>query len=199
MLSRSVVADLHIPLCYGNFIPDADNLYIDFAGFEVLDCPTDSAFTGDFLAVALEANVGMGATFTYGTSLNNPELIGGATIFTIDFKCSQDLAADLTHETTWIHGIHPYKYGESLRADLTVSQFYTNFEGIQNFNEGTTIDHTITLITDERRRTVRHLESGCLPNEYVPMTESGDLDWSQYNPVPIELDPYTHEIKAICE
>lgn len=200
VLSRSMVADIHIPLCYGNFIPDADNLYIDFAGFEVSDCPSHSAYAGEYLTAELETTSGVGATFWYGTVIPREiTLIGGATIFAIEFKCSQDLAADLTHETTWIHGIHPYKYGESLRADLTVSQFYTNFEGIQNFYEGTTIDHRITLITDERRRTVRHLESGCLPNEYVPMTESGDLDWSQYNPVPIELDPYTHEIKAICE
>lgn len=200
LLSRSVVADLYIPLCYGNFIPDADNLYIDFAGFEVLDCPTNSAFTGEYLAAALEANAGISGTFTYGTSLNEPELIGGATIFDIiEFRGSQNLAADLTHESTWIHGIRPYQTGERLSADLTVSQFYSNFEGVHNFYDGTTIDHRVELITDMRRRTVRFLESGCLSNEYVPMTESGDLDWSQFNPVPIELDPYTHEIKAICE
>lgn len=196
--SKPLYANQYIPLCYGNFIPDPDNLYIDFAGIEVLECPAHSAFVGETLTGALESNSGVGAAHYYGETFTVTELIGGSTVFEIEFKGSQNLAADLTHDSTWMFLRNVY-HGENLRADLTVSQKYSNFEGLIEFRYGEAFAQNTSLITDVRRRTVRHLESGCLSNEYVPMTESGDLDWSQFNPVPVELDPFTHEIKAICE
>lgn len=198
LFSKQLVGDQFIPLCYGNFISDPENVYIDFAGFEVLDCPSNSAFVGETLFVSISSDVGVGTTFYHGQTMVVDALIGGATILRIDFSGSEALTCDLTHETTIVF-VYPFVGGERLSAALTVNQKYSNLPGLIEFTEGMTFAQNLSLITSPRTRTVRHLESGCLSNEYVPMTEDGDLDFSLFNPIPIELDPFTHEIKAICE
>jgi hypothetical protein len=43
------------------------------------------------------------------------------------------------------------------------------------------------------------LEDGCLDNEYIWQDENGDPIPEKFNPVPVELDPYQHDIKARCQ
>ena len=45
---------------------------------------------------------------------------------------------------------------------------------------------------------VKLKEQGCLDNEYIPLDEHGDPDWSKFQNVPIEGDQYQHDIKAEC-
>lgn len=57
---------------------------------------------------------------------------------------------------------------------------------------------TMTLGNLVTEYDVKFVEIGCLDNEYVPQTENGDPDYSKFNPVPVELDTFYHELKAIC-
>lgn len=41
-------------------------------------------------------------------------------------------------------------------------------------------------------------ELGCLPNEYIPIDEDGDPIPDLFNPIPVELDTYQHQIQAYC-
>ena len=43
------------------------------------------------------------------------------------------------------------------------------------------------------------LEDGCLDNEYIWQDENGDPIPEKFNPVPVELDPFQHDLKARCQ
>jgi hypothetical protein len=55
---------------------------------------------------------------------------------------------------------------------------------------------TVTKLTLDYN--VEFLESGCLDNEFVPTTPEGYLDYSKFNPVPVELDYFEHSVLAHC-
>lgn len=164
-------------LCPGNFIPNGDNIYVELE-YEYPDgCYADYIYHGSTLSF------GVLKTFP------NPQ---------VKFYDGADMVFNLTYDTPWAFQAH---HGERLEW------WYLDFRGFQegqsvvfDFYEppilgfhGESMECSLTI-----KYEVKLLEEGCFDNEYVWMTENGDPDPKKFNPVPVELDPFQHDILGIC-
>jgi hypothetical protein len=164
-------------LCSGNFIPDGDHVNVELVATDSICSDSILIFSGESAKVDIQNNVQ----------------------FQIPLHDGARLEFDIILQSAWILNFYG---GENLRIsniDLAANfqegaevsiQFeekdITGFEGaVMEFNLSTDYD-------------VEFLEVGCLENEFVPANENGDPDMERFNPVPVELDFFSHSIKARC-
>lgn len=171
---------LKIRLCKGNFIPDGDNIVVELTATDNEDCEVNFAYEGATMDCALSPELHMPYAMTEG----------------------ETMTFDLVLVTAWI--LNAYE-----GAELTIHNFPA--EMAVNMGDGalgsftfmpdtwTGADGAIMtcggLSTDYD---VEFLEVGCLDNEFIPTNENGDPEPELAHTVPMELDPFYHEIKARC-
>lgn len=170
---------INFPLCPVNFIPDGDNVYVELDYIDDSSCYADYFHTGEVAVVhSFQANQNFQEHYHEGARM--------------DF--------DLTIQAAWVllalHGEHArvsnpemeiaVRTGESASASFYVSPII-----------GATGEHVEVSLTTIYE--VVFLEDGCLDNEYIWQDENGDPIPEKFNPVPVELDPYQHDIKARCQ
>lgn len=164
-------------LCYGNFIPDGDNTFIELVSEYNDDCYADFIFVGEEANVEIENNVQ----------------------FDLNMYASERMFVDLYIEPILLFRVWHGEYARISNPEFPVS-FHTGetltfdfYEDRWNFYTGESALLNITTEYD-----VEFLEMGCLDNEYVPIDEYGDPDLENFNPVPVELEFFRHSIKARC-
>mgnify|MGYP003541953827 FL=1 len=169
---------INFALCPGNFIPDGDNIFVELDFNDSSDCEAHYIRAGE--------------SFTIGTleaSQNfQPAMYAGETAF-----------VSITIED----GLYfVFRTGETLI--LPVELGGASYEGASmrfSFYEppiiaahGEHVESDLVIKYD-----VRFEEVGCLDNEFIYQDENGDPIPEKFNPVPVELDPYQHDIRAICQ
>lgn len=174
-------------LCRGNFIPDADNMFIELSVDEE-NCSADAVFNeGTQMDVVTQFNPQMGVHFGAEHVMQFDIIVNGP--YNIEFNYS---AGNLSHPilTTDETAMYlDFYHGESAKA-FTNEKLFNDI----HFGEG----HMVIVTELNTSNTVEFLENGCLENEFVPVKESGDPDWDKFNPVPVEEDNFRHEIKVKC-
>lgn len=170
--------DVNFRLCHGNFIPDPEFTFIELESVYDEDCVADFMFTGENMTLVLQNNVDVS---------KSTQQVGE--YMAIEF------------EEPWL--LRGY-VGEFTRiSNPEFSPHFYQGERIVNFNfyepaydmlDG--VSATITSLTTDYD--VEFLEQGCLENEFVPSDEYGDPDMEKFNPVPVELDEFSHSILARC-
>lgn len=189
-------SDINFRLCYGNFLLEPDDLFIEMTAITP-ECRSQATIsTGEILSVSLSTQDHLSTVMSSGEYMGDDAdlvfegkwqaIIGIGERLQCELKTFPQFTdfASVTMST-----------GENLSANLTPDQNYSDF-GAVNFFHGEAMQAPDELITD---RYVSFLEGGCLPNEYMPQTPEGDPDLEKFNPVPIEFDRYRHEIKGKCE
>ena len=189
-LQRLSADDLqNIQLCRGNFIPDSENIFIELSVDEE-NCTAESVFlNGEQFVTTIQTYEKFGFDMHEGQNVKTEQEFKDAwvvdnqkdgTVFTLD-----------TFETD--------------ETSLGSVKFYEGQSSVTYHPEDVLFDN-IHFLAGEYSTTgdvisgnfVEFLESGCLPNEFVPVKPSGDPDWINFNPVPVEEDDYRHEVKARC-
>lgn len=169
---------LDIKLCYGNFIPDGDFAFIELISEYDDNCVSDLMFTGESASFDLENTVGIPLNMYEGQVVNVNVTIDP--IMLLRFYTGEYVRiSNPMFEPRFYHG------------EYVTHDYY---EAPWNFYHGEEIE-PVTVTTDYD---VEFLERGCLDNEYVPSNEHGDPDWDKFNPVPVELEFFSHSIKAHC-
>lgn len=165
-------------LCYGNFIPDGDLVFIELVSTYDDGCEAHYAYTGEACEIELENNV--------QDQVNN--------------YVGEYMSFDLVIEPIMLFVAYEGQYARISNPEFTFLAS-DGARGTFDFYEPPWFaaegQHMapINLVTDYD---VEFLEQGCLDNEYVPTNENGDPDWEKFNRVPVELEPYRHSIKARC-
>lgn len=173
-------------LCRGNFIPDADNVFIELSVDEE-NCSADAVFhEGTQMDIVPQFNPQMGVHFGAEHVMEFDIIVNGP--YNIEFNHGTALHRPIltTDETAMRLNFY---HGESAK---TFSHEIL-FDDI-HFGEG----HMGIVTELTTGNSVEFLENGCLENEFVPVKESGDPDWDKFNPVPVEEDNFRHEIKVKC-
>lgn len=170
--------DVNFRLCHGNFIPDPEFTFIELESVYDEDCVADFMFTGENMTLVLQNNVDVS---------KSTQQVGE--YMAIEF------------EEPWLLRGYVGEYARISNPEFS-PHFYQG-ERIVNFNfyepaydmiDG--VSATITSLTTDYD--VEFLEQGCLENEFVPSDEYGDPDMEKFNPVPVELDEFSHSILARC-
>jgi hypothetical protein len=169
-------------LCKGFFIPNGNNIQVELT--DVLDesCYVDRIYTGEKLGTVLcnFCNVShrnySGEYADAALTVNKPwELLAwGGEHFEIGSLST----------TVKLGGLNPTD-----GSDVYIKFYEPDWIGA----EGQTA--TISIEFDVQ---VEFVDDGCLENEYIYMNEDGDPIPEKFTPVPIELYPYQHDIKARC-
>lgn len=172
--------DILVRLCKGNFIPDGDNVVVELISTDTEDCEVNFGYEGAEMFCVLENNV-------------------QDTLLTFE---GAHMDAILTVPTNWYFnfwdGAHlsihnfPAEMQVNMRDGAAATfrfaeQLWSGFEGAQ---------FTIGSLTTEYD--VEFLEVGCLDNEFIPTNENGDPEPELAHTVPMEFDPFYHELKARC-
>jgi hypothetical protein len=171
-------------LCKGYFIPSGNNIFIELT--DVLDenCYADYVYTGEVMRAAISNTRGVGGPIYSGETL----LIKGLKDSTRNLKLEE------------------IEVGERLDFNLatTIRQSGYAIEGSRmSFKfwepDWRAFEGQSAVITSlELDVQIEFVESGCLENEYIYMDENGDPIPEKFEPMPIELYPYQHDIKARC-
>lgn len=176
-LGQNVV---NIRLSTGNLIPDSSNLDIEL----VYTYPEGNQIylfnSGESLKVELIPKYGIPTSMASGEYMD-AELSD----FIVRFQDGEHMYAHI--QSDQIIGAKQYT-GERFVSpiyDPPIIPFFGVGESIY-LGDITTTYH------------VTFLDAGCLDNEYIPIDEDGDPIPELFNPVPVELDMYLHEIKAKC-
>ena len=168
----------NVYLCLGNFIPDADSVDVELLATELELCQDYTMLAGERMVSSMSAQYSL-----YPLAYTGEYVV-------------VDLFIDPTLRCTAYTGenlrwFDPYFEPMVRTGEHVTFRFeepdYEFFTGENVLVESLTIEYNVWF-----------LEAGCLPNEYIPTTESGDLDYDKFNPVPIELDHFRHEIRAMC-
>lgn len=168
---------INFPLCPVNFIPDGDNVYVELDYIDDTSCYADYFHTGETLAVhSFQVNQNFQERYYEGARMDMELTIRDAWVL---------LA--YTGETMVDFNPNPMAYaGETMAFSFYVSPIIGA--------HGEHVEASLTTIYE-----VVFLEEGCLDNEYIWQDENGDPIPEKFNPVPVELDPYQHDIKAKCQ
>lgn len=170
----------HINLCYPNVFPLADNMEVE------LDFNEDSCYT-DMLMMGENVSFKVSATF----GLQIPLIATG-----------EMLTTTLTTYGIWaVRFSHGQALITTLGTTASMELYVRTGEVVQEtFEEpsvlfycGESFEATLQTTFD-----VEFTERGCLDNEYVYMTETGDEDKDKFSPAAVELAPFSHDIKARC-
>ena len=177
------VSDFETPihdfkLCRGNLIPNGDHVNVELISVYDEACEADLMVTGEHMSVELSNNIRDTVLIYEGQ-----HAIAEVTIdplILIRFYAGEYVRVSNPEFTPLVYN------GEYVALD---------FEG-EVYRAGTG-EHLapINLSTDYD---VEFLERGCLDNEYVPTNENGDPDWDKFTRVNIEMEYFTHSIKARC-
>ena len=170
--------DINFPLCPVNFIPDGDNVYVELDFTDDTTCSSDYAYAGETAVVgSLQAFPNF-----------QPAMFTG-----------ERMEVALVYTPLW--GVH-FPMGEEVKTPLELSFNFGHGESVRGTfyidpilgAHGETMYASLTTIYE-----VLFLEDGCLDNEYIWTDENGDPIPEKFNPVPVELDPFQHDIKAKCQ
>jgi len=177
-LTFHLETEYDIRLCNGNFIPHPDHVDVELLNLYDENCEIDPIYSGE----SMECDLAGSPNFQFS---NND---GGVLSFTINVP------------EAWRFNMYT---GETLKvifteisprasegAAMTCSLYQEPW--IWAVGESMTLDKLVTEYD------VAFAEVGCLDNEYLPLNEHGDVDWNKYNSVPVEMDRFEHELKAIC-
>lgn len=171
-------SEVNFRLCPGNFIPDGDNVVVELDFTDNEDCDANYARTGESLELTyLEAN----QNFQPG------KFTGETMIFDLFVPTDQLSLRAYAGETMSL----PTEFDPTFRTGESAAfQFY---EAPIVGAHGEYMEADITI-----RYEVRFDEVGCLDNDFIYQDENGDPIPEKFNPVPVELDPYQHDILARC-
>lgn len=170
-------ADLRHRLCKGYFIPTGEWIVTELTDVLPEDCYTDRIYTGQTLYCELSDD----------QVLRIDTITGGSRL---------DVAI-LTREP-WILTAFS---GERMYWDrFEVGTMYTGERMFLTFYEPPIHIYSggYGEFTLETENYVRFKEVGCLDNEFQYQNEDGDLIPELFNPVPVEGEPYQHDLKAEC-
>lgn len=176
----SFEADQNIRLCKGNFIPNADNVDVELVYTYDENCGIVVGYAGETLDLNfLETTVGMESVNFHGETIR------------IDIQAPELWEFNAYHGSSFsVTFLDLPMKAMGTGESASIAFFEPPYDGYSG--ETMTIGNLVTEYD------VKFVETGCLDNEYVPQTEHGDPDWSKYNPVPVEVDLFFHEMKAIC-
>lgn len=164
-------------LCEGNFLPDGDHVNVELVATDSLCNDSTLIFDGGFVDLDIQNNVQ----------------------FQVPMPTGENLDAIVTIADAWIINFWEGPYVRVSNPEFSISLFGGEMVGAK-FEEADIYGAagefvSVNLSTDYD---VEFLEVGCLDNEFVPANENGNPDWDKFNPVPVELDFFTHSIKARC-
>jgi hypothetical protein len=167
-------------LCKGFFIPNGNNIQVEL--MDVLDesCYVDRIYTGEKFSTVLCITCNArhinysGETLLFDFVIDRWELyaVGGERL---DFSLST---------TVSLKGLNP-----SGGSNVFVKFYEPDWIGAGG---------EIATVSLELDVQVEFVDDGCLENEYIYMNADGDPIPEKFTPVPIELYPYQHDIKARC-
>lgn len=167
-------------LCKGFFIPSGNNIQIELTDVLNENCYVDRAYAGETMAVVI-SNTKL---------MPNNQYFGGRLLFNLEVP------------KPWVLNFYP---GEKMLFDLatTIRQGGLARDGSNMFikfyePDWVGSDGQVVLVDIEFDVQVEFIDAGCLENEYIYMNEDGDPIPEKFEPVPIELYPYQHDIKARC-
>jgi len=180
-------ADIKVPLCFGNIIPDPDFVFIELSSPYGDPCESWWMKTGESAFVARNG-------FLVVPSLGHPVCPTG-----------EVAKAELTPDPPWIVRMWT---GERVKCELWNDP---SMQPIFRTGERATarMQDLAANAQDGARAIVTAMhtnydvffdEHGCLENRYVPQTPDGDPDYANAPPAtPRELDPFQHFILSHCE
>lgn len=177
IISSVIYDEYNFNLCTGNFIPDGDHVNVELIAGDSLCEDSTMVYEGATVTLDLQANPNFQIPLPEGPYM--------------DFN--------ITLEAAWILNFYAGEYVRVSNPEFepTVGEGATvsiQFEekDIYGFS-GEFME--VSLSTDYD---VEFLELGCLDNEFMPTNENGDPDLEKFNPVPVELEFFSHSIKARC-
>ncbi|ASD50352.1 hypothetical protein FDI24_gp072 [Acidovorax phage ACP17] len=172
-------SNINFRLCPGNFIPDGDNVYVELDVEDVGNCQSDYAFHGVNVSAWLQANQNFQPVGHTGETLTFD--LTTAELWTLVGQAGETFSMASQPDP------QPRAY-EGVRVDAT---FY---EPPIVGAEGATAEASLTI-----KYEVKFDEVGCLDNEYIWQDDNGDPITELFNPVAVEMDPFSHDIRAHCE
>ena len=171
---------INFPLCPVNFIPDGDNVYVELDYIDDATCYADYFHTGETFAVhSFQVNQNFQERYYDGARMDMELTLRDAWV----------IRAYTGEQARWRNPaeVEARAYtGEQARVDFYVAPIIGG--------TGEALEASLTTIYE-----VVFLEDGCLDNEYIWQDENGDPIPEKFNPVPVELDPYQHDLKAKCQ
>lgn len=167
-------------LCYPNFIPDGDAIVVELE-YEDEGCYADYAHTGESFSAALRTiqSLPVGTNYTgesmwFDLNTRNPYMW-------FRFEVGEHLRQGNFPANPQVNMGH----GERMSFTFETPTYL--------FGCSESMEVSLTLTYD-----VEFMEVGCLDNEYKYQNEYGDEDFSKFNAVAVELEPFFHQIKARC-
>lgn len=171
---------INFPLCPVNFIPDGDNVYVELDYIDDTSCYADYFHTGETCVVhSFQVNQNFQERYYEGARMDMELTLRDAWVL-LSYTGEQVRWYNPAEAETRMYT------GEQARVDFYVPPII-----------GATGEHVEASLTTIYE--VVFLEDGCLDNEYIWQDENGDPIPEKFNPVPVELDPYQHDIKARCQ
>lgn len=170
----------HINLCYPNVFPIADNMEVEL-DFNEDSCYTDALRVGESVSFKMSATFGIQAPLMATGEYFLPNITTYG-LWRVTF--SHGVSLTTTLGTTASMGL-------SVRTGEAVQETFE--EPSYLFFCGESVEATLQTTFD-----VAFTEQGCLDNEYVYMTATGDEDKDKFSPAAVELAPFSHDIKARC-
>ncbi|USV40905.1 hypothetical protein [Xanthomonas phage BUDD] len=177
IVDRVEYSRYNFALCEGNFLPDGDHVNVELVATDSLCNDSTLIFDGGFVDLDLQNNVQFQVPLPTGENLDAVVTIDNAWILNI-------------YEGPYVRVSNPEFVLEFRGGEMSSVKFEE--EDIYGFS-GEFVSAVLSTDYD-----VEFLEVGCLDNEFVPANENGDPDWDKFNPVPVELDFFSHSIKARC-
>jgi hypothetical protein len=165
-------------LCKGNFIPDGDHVNVELVSVDLANCESTLILEGAESHLDIQANPNFQVPLSEGAHME----------------------FDLVYATAWVLNIWAGEYVVISNPEFSAN-FYNGEMSNFQFEEKDMYAFSGEAMSISGLSTdysVEFLEVGCLDNEFVPMNENGDADMDKFNPVPVELDFFSHSIKAIC-
>jgi hypothetical protein len=169
-------------LCKGFFIPNGNNIQVELT--DVLDesCYVDRIYTGEKLSAVL-CNTCNVSHINHSGEYANADL---AVIKPWELEAWGGEHFEIGSLSTTV------KLGDLTPADG--SDVYIKFHEPDWIGAG----GETAIVSLDLDVQVEFVDDGCLENEYIYMNEDGDPIPEKFTPVPIELYPYQHDIKARC-
>ena len=172
---------INFPLCPVNFIPDGDNVYVELDYIDDTSCYADYFHTGETFAVhSFQVNQNFQERYYEGARMDMELTMRDGAWLLLSYTGEQVRWYNPAEAETRMYT------GEQARVDFYVPPII-----------GATGEHVEASLTTIYE--VVFLEDGCLDNEYIGQDENGDPIPEKFNPVPVELDPYQHDLKAKCQ
>lgn len=172
-------ADLRHRLCKGYFIPTGDWVVVELQDILPEDCYADRFYGGETFYCGLSDDIVLRLSDNTDGSWLYADLITSPP-WSLNAYTGEKMTFDFPYEAKHVHRTGEY---------LTI-KFY---EPPIIIITGSTLELDI-----QTEYGIRFLEDGCFDNEFVYQSNSGDMIPELFNPVPVEGEPYKHDIKGEC-